>query len=391
MSSQQSSANGQPAVQHFACHVCGGAHVRPIANYGLLAGVSSDARPQPAGAVLGQCLDCSMAVKRLDDDWMRTVGKIYETYAIYHQSNGAEKLSFDAGADVATPRSVALLNKLFSSADIPKGGRVLDIGTGTGVLLRAMSGMRHDLELWAQDLSDIELSALNRIPGFRGLHVGDIGVVTGRYDLVSMIHVLEHVPEPRAFLAGLRDRLNDDGVLVVNVPDAAANPFDILIVDHCSHFTLGHLKTLVASAGYEILYAASDLLARELVVIARPGGPGANMARSEPLDLDGYVEWLRILITQARQISSRGPMALFGASNAGTWLGAVLADWQGPFVDEDPNRVGNELLGHPIITPRDVPAGTSVFVPLAEDVAARIAARFSTPDVPYIVPKPMKS
>jgi hypothetical protein len=68
----------------------------------------------------------------------------------------------------------------------------------------------------------------------------------------------------------------------------------------------------------------------------------------------------------------------------------VLEGWQGVFVDEDPNRVGNTLLGHRIVAPGDVPHGTTVFVPLAEGVAGRIAARLSTLETPYIIPESMK-
>ncbi len=371
----------------FRCHVCGGANAQPVRGFERLPGVCSDARPWPAGSMLGQCADCGMAVKNLDEAWQRDIKKIYETYAIYHQSNGAEKLNFDAGA--TTPRSVALLNQMFASTSIPQSGRALDIGTGTGVLLRALGGMRPDLELWAQDLSEIEITALQKIPGFRGLHVGKVDEVTGRYDLVTMVHVLEHVPEPCVFLARLRDRLTPSGVFVVNIPDAAANPFDILIVDHCSHFTLDHLKAITKAAGYDVLYASRELLARELVVVARPNGKSGDMKGEPELDLEGYVGWLTQLIDQARDIAARGPMALFGASNAGTWLGAVLKDWHGPFVDEDPNRIGNSLLDRDIVAPTDVPRGTTVFVPLAEEVATRIATRLNSTDTPYVVPRPM--
>jgi 2-polyprenyl-3-methyl-5-hydroxy-6-metoxy-1,4-benzoquinol methylase len=380
-------ADAKHASRRFRCHVCGEENVRPVSGYESLLGVCSDARPWHAGTVLGECLDCGMAVKDLNAAWQRDVAKIYETYAIYHQSNGAEKLSFDSGA--VTPRSVALLDQVLASATVPTSGKVLDIGTGTGVLLRAVAKKRPDLELWAQDLSEIESKTLQTIPGFRGLHVGGVEKVTGQYDLITMVHVLEHVPEPRAFLERLRGLLTASGTLVVNIPDAAANPFDVLIVDHCSHFTLAHLQAVVAAAGYDVLYASRDLLARELVVVARPAGGAKAMERAPALDLAGYVTWLTRLIDQARTIAAQGPMALFGASNAGTWLGAVLKEWQGPFVDEDPNRIGNTLLGRAIIAPTVVPPGTQVFVPLAEAVANRIAGRLNTRETPYVVPHAM--
>ena len=193
-----------------------------------------------------------------------------------------------------------------------------------------------------------------------------------------MVQVLEHVPDPRAFLIMLRQILTDRGVLVINIPDAEANPFDLLIVDHCSHFTLAHLNALAVSAGYEVAYGASDLLPRELVLIARPTRTPRDAAwPASKIDVSGYARWLAGVEQTARALSSAGPMALFGASNAGTWLGGALTGWNGVFVDEDKNCIGNELLGHRIVSPEQVPAGTTVFVPLVEALARKIAGRLS--------------
>ncbi len=309
----------------FSCHGCGSDRVAEEVAYRALPGVTSDARPWPAGTRIGRCLDCGMVVKSLDDRWRESVAQIYQSYVIYHQSKGAEKLSFDEGVERAAPRSVALLRKLFQLAEIPKNGRALDIGTGTGVMLQALSRLRPDLELWAQDLSGHQRKTLETIPGFRGLHVGNVDTIEGKYDLVSLVHVLEHAPEPRAFLAGLRKLLTKTGILVVNIPDAVANPFDILIVDHCSHFTLGHLRAVVESAGFHVIFADNRLLARELVVIASASGAAHDMrTESASLDLERYVRWLKGVHLKANEIAARRPMALFGSTNAGTWAYAEL-------------------------------------------------------------------
>jgi 2-polyprenyl-3-methyl-5-hydroxy-6-metoxy-1,4-benzoquinol methylase len=379
-----------PFEAKFNCHICGSADVAERAAYRKLPGVTSDSRPWPAGTAIGVCRDCGIAVKMLDAAWHANVAEIYRSYAIYHQSNGVEKLRFDHGPDRATPRSAALLDKLFTMADVPAGGRVLDVGTGTGVLLRAMSQRRPDLELWAQDLSDQQLPVLSRIPNFRGLHSGDIATVPGQYDLISLIHVLEHVPNPQAFLRTLRSRLAGGGIIVINIPDASENPFDILVVDHCSHFSLDHLSAIVAAAGFELILSDDGILARELVVVAR----AAKLTRyvrpeHDSVDLDRYIAWLDAVLAKAAQVAANNAMAIFGASNAGAWLGAALKDWKGSFVDEDASRIGNKLVGHDIIAPADVPAGTPVFVPFADRAAERIAARLSDRRTRYIVPDSM--
>ena len=371
------------------CHVCGGDLVEHP-EFRLLLGVTSDARPWRAGSRLASCRDCNMTIKVIDEEWRQSVKEIYETYIVYHQSNGAEKLSFDADQKIVEPRSLALVRKLLDVAPVRKTGRSLDIGTGTGVMLRALSQCRPDMKLWAQDLSAEKAQELSSIHGFQGLHVGDVTAIQDTYDVVTMVQVLEHVPDPRAFLVALKPLLGKNGVLTVNIPDAAANPFDISIVDHCSHFTLAHLQALIRSAGYDVLFASNSFLPRELVVIAQPAGaPRAPDWPSAKLPLSGYVRWLESVLAKAQSLQASGPMALFGASNAGTWVCGALEGWTGVFVDEDSNRVGNKLLGHPIVSPSAVAAGTTVFVPLADALAVKIAKRLSNQKTRYVVPDVM--
>jgi len=46
----------------------------------------------------------------------------------------------------------------------------------------------------------------------------------GRFDLVSMAHVLEHIPNPVEYLSDLRERyLTPDGWLLIEVPNLYAH------------------------------------------------------------------------------------------------------------------------------------------------------------------------
>jgi 2-polyprenyl-3-methyl-5-hydroxy-6-metoxy-1,4-benzoquinol methylase len=382
----------RPVESLFHCHVCKTDRVVENVAFAGLPGVTSDTRPWRSGARLGLCGNCNMTVKKIDSSWNDTVKGIYETYSAYHQSNGAEKISFDQSGGPAEPRSSALIRRLISVVDLPKGARTLDIGTGSGAMLRALSQLRPDLQLWAQDISGHNRAVLEAIPGFAGLHVGEVSSIKERYDLVTMIQVLEHVTDPYAFLLSLRSIVKEGGALLINIPNAMVNPFDILIVDHCSHFTLEHLKALAESAGYEIVLATSDLLPRELVGVVRPAKePAPASWPASRIDVDAYVSWIEGIREKAEALRKAGPVAIFGASNAGVWLCGAMPDWDGVFVDEDVNRVGNTLFGHRILAPSEVTPGTNVFVPLAEELAGKIARRLSSDAVRYVVPEPMRT
>jgi len=50
----------------------------------------------------------------------------------------------------------------------------------------------------------------------------------GSFAGITMFHVLEHLPDPRAYLVAARELLAPDGRLVVQVPNAASWQFRLL-------------------------------------------------------------------------------------------------------------------------------------------------------------------
>jgi SAM-dependent methyltransferase len=103
----------------------------------------------------------------------------------------------------------------------PAGRTVLDVGCGNGKFLRAMRA-----DGW--EVSGIEPSpaGAERARHDHGLeilcrNVLDVDMAGRRFDVITLWHVLEHVPEPAAYLRHVAQWLAPDGRLVVAVPNFA--------------------------------------------------------------------------------------------------------------------------------------------------------------------------
>ena len=71
--------------------------------------------------------------------------------------------------------------------------------------------------------------------------------------MVVLIHCIEHIPEPVTYLAEARRYIEPGGRLLIQVPDAELNPFDLVVADHASHFVKATIAAVVEAAGYELI------------------------------------------------------------------------------------------------------------------------------------------
>lgn len=372
------------------CHHCGGA-LHTVAGFAALRRVTSDCRAWDAGGCLAVCTACGLAQKPADAVWHAEAAAIYADYAIYHQSGGAEQRVFTVAAGHrAEPRSLRLLKQALPHLSLSAEGRMVDIGCGNGELLRSFSGLMPGWTLAGCELGDLHRGAIEAIPGVERLYVGSVAALPGRFDLVTMVHCLEHVPNPTGFLAMVREKLAPDGALLIEVPQWQSNAFDLVIADHCSHFTALSLGAVVAAAGFRVDRLHDDWIAKEMTLIARPA-PGTERPVQDAgcadamRDLRGALGWLTALAEQAQSVIE-GPFGIFGTSIAGTWLSAQVNGRQAFFVDEDPARVGSSYLGSPVLAPDSVPAGAAVLVAQPRALAESIVRRLAGRPVRYVLP-----
>lgn len=373
------------------CHLCGGTLSR-FAGFSERARVTSDCRPWPVGGALAVCTACNTVQKPVDAAWHVDAQAIYQAYAIYDQGDGAEQMVFDAAG--GSPRSTRIAEAC--SALLPDGDfDALDIGCGNGAFLRALSA-----RFPRARLSGTEFDARNRttvltIPGVVAFHAGDFEAVDGRYDLISIIHVLEHIVDPAAFLRTAAHRLKPNGRILIEVPDRGTNFFDLLIADHCTHFDRASLERCCRDAGLDLVLQSTAIVPKELTFVARAADDDETSsnasAGAEEITIAQAAEQIAWLARVAEQACSSallpGPFGIFGTSIAATWLDTELQGRAEFFVDEDPSRIGRAWFNRPILGPQDVAKGARVFVPLVPEVAQRIADRLHGV-ASYEIPEP---
>ena len=370
------------------CHVCGSAALEVAECYASFARVTSDCKPWPSGGALGICQACGCVQAVADDGWREEAAQIYRNYSIWHQSGGSEQSVFD-GAGQAAARSWRILDRLRREVALPERGRLLDIGCGNGSLLSTASELLPEWSLAGTEFDDKYRARIESIPKVEGLYTGSLPEVPGKFDLVTLSHVFEHLTSPATVLELLPAMLKPQGYVLIQVPNYKENPFELTVADHCSHFCPASLARIVSSARYTIRIL-SDWVPREITLLAQPGASAAPAIPDAPEASNAVASalcWLNAMRGEAGRNCGGRRFGIFGSSIAATWLYSELHDRVSFFVDEDPQRSGKYHLGIPIVLPQHAPEDSQVFVALPQSLARTVTSRLrqiSAPTVSYL-------
>ena len=155
---------------------------------------------------------------------------------------------------------------------IAPGARVLDIGAGMGDFVAYLCERGFD----AEGIEPArEPSAAARESGL-AVHTADLASWSadpgklGSYAAVTMINVLEHVPDPVTVVEQARSLLAADGVLMVRVPndfteiqEAARAALDkdawwVFSPDHINYFSVTSLHEFLAAKGFSVVEEMGD-------------------------------------------------------------------------------------------------------------------------------------
>lgn len=139
-----------------------------------------------------------------------------------------------------------------------KSGRLLDFGGGIGrtaLAAQAAGFQAVVLEDSHKAVSDGQAHH-PEIEWIEGRVIPD-RIADGSLDGVTLFHVLEHLPDPRAVLEQIHRKLRPGGLLLIEVPNWGSHMrrlhglrWQFVLDHHVNHFTAGSLTRLVEGSGF---------------------------------------------------------------------------------------------------------------------------------------------
>jgi 2-polyprenyl-3-methyl-5-hydroxy-6-metoxy-1,4-benzoquinol methylase len=382
---------GNPTLTRRPCPVCNDRQARFVHSMFF---VLPETSPLPARYDVVICDQC--------DTGFADSGATAEDYAEYYRSFSKYEdaaVATGGGDDPADRRRLSEV-AAFLAARVRPGGRILDVGCGNGGLLAALRA--HGFP----DLTGFDPSAActarvqqNGMQGVvRTLPLTDPTAESnhwGRFDLIILSHVLEHVFDARAVLESLLPLLAPEGLLYLETPDPLRYstdgfpPLYFFDAEHINHLGLRSLATLAITQGLHAralgekdLLLANGLAYPAVSGLFQRGGAAMQVPALRPAHT-AFQRYVDASLTDLERLRARvldllgdgRPFALWGAGSLSQRL--LSAPWFPrqqlcAVVDRDSRKHGLRFTGVTVSPPeqglQDLPADALVIC------AAAIAA-----------------
>ncbi len=247
-----------------------------------------------------QCTNCGLIYQNVEESVASDPAFYQDTYRKIYQAD-VNPTAKDIW--VQQKRAEFLVN-LLHSYKLERINEILDIGASTGLLLK---GFQQALSC---DVMGVEPGdAYRQYAEKQGIKmyssIDDLTKNSNRkFDLVSMSHVLEHLPNPTATLTDIREKLlAEKGHLLIEVPNFYGH--DSFELAHLTCFTPHTLQETLNHAGYRVVTMVrhgmprSSLLNLYITVLAAPVPDQEKILEFTP---DRFVRFKRRLSMFYRRI-----------------------------------------------------------------------------------------
>lgn len=280
------------AMRHVGCYLCGSKKSTVLTRYRgpdryleLIA---------PALLAVERtwvaCNDCGFVFQQPQVDSSLLMNMYRETYRSPKFRQEEPNAYFDRIRAIPPEKSENLekanwLSRRLTDAGL-KEGRILDVGCGGGVFLATFTAGNPGWQACGfEPNQDFAKMVAERV----GISVQSgkqyrAGLFTGGFDVITCIHVLEHIVDPVSFLREMAADLNPGGTVFIEVPeieDFVGWPIDDdrFMSPHFYYYAPESLQTVVERAGLLVDVISRDVISQKnfLRVVARIGSarPGA--------------------------------------------------------------------------------------------------------------------
>ena len=338
--------------------------------------VTSDCKPLQFKFGLKNCKSCHHTYKIVNEALKKKVSQIYRDYTPYHSGGGKEqRIVSDKGF---VSRSYYLFESIKPYIISDNISSHLDIGCGVGATLGAMNRLNKKVSLYGMDLSNALEESIVRLNNFSGFYhsLNEIPKVK-KFDLISLMHTIEHIEDLHDFLSGIRNILSSSGQLIIQIPNPSCNPFDYLIIDHLHHFSDNSLKNLLRKNGFSGIRILKNLVNKEVTIIANLAPDLYSVTDHNPdfqiFSVEQAVEYLNKFYLDLKKIT--GKFYIFGTAISATWLYGCFKEYVVGFVDEDEDKHNKNLFMLQVKKPQEILSNEIVAIPLVGPIKSSVLKR----------------
>jgi SAM-dependent methyltransferase len=159
-------------------------------------------------------------------------------------------------------QNVLFINRLLVSRPAPPPGpvQVLDFGSGDGGFLRELRRECPGVRLYGIERGEHQSDASRDELDGLFARIEELPPALS-FDVITLWHVLEHVPDPVRVLSLLGKHLRPGGLLVVEVPDLAKSPgMKHVHIAHLYTFDRTTIRRFLERSGLRVLDLTDDYL-----------------------------------------------------------------------------------------------------------------------------------
>lgn len=238
-------------INYSSCPVCGTAGISKVIT-------ATDYTVSLEKFDIFQCSGCQLRFTQNAPD-ASSIGKYYksENYISHtNTSKGIVNRMYQLVRNIANSQK----RKLVERTTGLKKGVLLDIGSGTGYFTAEMSktnwdvtGLEPDADARkiAQELNNFKLDPIEKF----------YQLPAGKFDAITLWHVLEHVHELKSYVKHFKTLLKDQGKLYVAVPNYQSLDAEVYkehwaaydVPRHLYHFSPNAMKILMEAEGLKII------------------------------------------------------------------------------------------------------------------------------------------
>ncbi len=303
----------------------------------------------------------------------------YDRFYSEHSKYADNKTSTGGGGnpmdDLRLRETAEYLATLLTNENV----RILDIGCATGGLLKWLQNLGFHQTVGI-DPSDTCVRLTRELTGKEAIKgsLGSIPEGIGKFDLVVLSHVAEHVQDVASVVTTLRSLLKPDGLAYVEVPNAAQYkdcliaPFQDFNTEHINHFSVQSLKNLfrkgwvITQTGEKLLDLGAGLYYPAAFIVVQNSTEASETAITVDNHLRPAVEeYIDLSKRMMEQIDLKiqsllklfDKLIVYGTGQLAmkllrdTYLSKAQIEF---FVDSNPLNQGKTLHGKPIYAPSKI-------------------------------------